>query len=93
MAVRKVELFGLARVLAATSVLEIDVPEPATVRAVMSALGAHRSQLVGPILRADLSGPAAGYTLNVNGLAFVDDLETVLNPGDVLLLLPASAGG
>ena len=35
----------------------------------------------------------SGYMANLNGQRFVSDPETVLEPGDALLILSADAGG
>jgi molybdopterin converting factor small subunit len=36
---------------------------------------------------------APGWLLNINGAAFTRDLNTSLNDGDSVLLIPADAGG
>ncbi len=93
MAARTVELFGIARLLAARASMEVEVPEVASIRAVVRALGDACPALVGPVLLADLTGPAEGYTLSVSGRSFVEDLDALLHPNDALLLLPAASGG
>ena len=36
---------------------------------------------------------ASGWLLNINGAAFTRDLNTLVNEGDSVLLMPADAGG
>lgn len=75
------------------SKLEMDVPGVGSVRDVVRALGERYPGMLGTVLRADLSGPSDGYTLNLNGRSFIADLDQVLEDADVLLLIPATAGG
>jgi molybdopterin converting factor small subunit len=93
MATRKVELYGTARVLTGCKAVEIPVADPVTVREVLLGLGRQFPLLGGPVLLPDFSGLSAGYAVNLNGLAFVSDPAQPVRDGDVLLLLPAAAGG
>ncbi len=89
----RVELFGIARLLAGRRLIEVELGERADVRSVLRELGARCPALVGPVIRPDLAGLAEGHALNLNGLRFVVDPDAAVAPGDALILLSSSAGG
>jgi molybdopterin converting factor small subunit len=90
---QKVGLYGTARVLAGCPGVDIQVPAGASVREVLRALGRRYPSLGGSVLLPDYSGLSAGYAANINGLTFVSDPDEPLQNGDILLLIPAAAGG
>lgn len=93
MVTQKVELYGTARVLTGCPYVEIQVPRGSSIRGVLEALGRRYPSLGGSVLLPDYSGLSAGYTANINGLTFVSDPDEPLRDGEVLLLIPAAAGG
>ncbi len=89
----RVELFGIARLLAGRRLVEVELGEASDVRSVLRALGQRFPALVGPVIRPDLAGLAEGHALNLNGLRFVADPDSPVAPDDALILLSSSAGG
>ncbi|MCI0440153.1 MAG: hypothetical protein L0177_13645 [Chloroflexi bacterium] len=90
----QVELFGVARMVCGARVVEIAVPEIASVDDVAAALAQACPSLVGKAILGDRSGLMASYTLNLNGTAFLDaEDELRLKAGDTLLLFSSQAGG
>ena len=94
-----VELFGMARVHAAVSAIELAVNPQAPVAALLATLAQECPGLIGNALcRADdgTVAVADGYLLNRNGLAFLPpdaDASPDWVAGDSLLLLSNQAGG
>ncbi len=88
-----VELFGIARLLARTSVIALALPAAATLSDAFAALAEKLPVLVGRVISADRTRLVDGYACNVNGLAFVRTPTAVVNPGDSLVILSADAGG
>jgi len=82
------ELYEMARRLAGTAQVRIDEP---TVRGALEALRRMKPVLDGEVL--DEGGLAPAWRVSVNGLSFLDDLDTRLRPGDALVLVSAMAGG
>jgi len=89
-----VELYGLARVLAGEKTVELQLGVGATVRDALSELGLARPELVGRVLKDDLSGVTEGHSLALDGTTFVDDPKSVtLHGGERVLILANAAGG
>ena len=88
-----VELYGVARLAAGTSAVALSLPQDATLRDALAALARERPALVGKVLDEAGGGLLEGYTLNVNGAAFVADLGAPVREGDAVLVLSAEAGG
>jgi molybdopterin-guanine dinucleotide biosynthesis protein A len=88
-----VELFGIARLLARTSVIALALPAAATLSDAFAALAEKLPVLVGRVISADRTRLVDGYACNLNGLAFVRTPTAVVNPGDSLVILSADAGG
>jgi molybdenum cofactor guanylyltransferase len=86
-----VELFGVARMLAKTRLVSLDLAEGATLAQVLSALAERLPVLVGRVINSD--GLIAGYTCNINGLDFVRAPTTMVSEGDKIFILSADAGG
>ena len=86
-----VELFGVARLLAKTQFVSLDLAQEATLAQVFSALADKLPALVGRVINSD--GLVSGYTCNLNGLDFVRTPNTKLSSGDKIFILSADAGG
>lgn len=86
-----IELFGVARLLAKTQFVSLDLAQEATLAQVFSALAAKLPVLVGRVINSD--GLVSGYTCNINGLAFVRTPHTKISSGDKIFILSADAGG
>ena len=89
----EVELFGVARLRARTGRVSVELPEPATLAQVLSALALKLPALVGPVLTEAGDGLAAGNVCNLNGRDFVRDTRRPVAPGDRLLIMSSDAGG
>jgi len=86
-----VELFGVARLLAKTQWVSLDLTQGATLAQVFSALADKFPVLVGRVINSE--GLINGYTCNVNGLNFVRMPGVKINSGDKIFILSADAGG
>ena len=89
----EVELFGVARLRARTSRVSVELPEPATLARVLSALAVRLPALVGPVINTAGDGLTAGHVCNLNGRDFVRDTRRPVEPGDRLLIMSSDAGG
>ena len=89
----EVELLGVARLRARTSRVSVDLPRPATLAQVLSALALELPVLVGPVINETRDGLTAGHVCNVNGRDFVRDAGRRVEPGDRLLIMSSDAGG
>lgn len=77
-----IQCFGLTRRLSGAEVLELDLPEAATVREALSLLGTHHRDLAAVLPRCACAlGDQIVYR------------DTALSHGDELALLPPVAGG
>ena len=83
-----VEFFGVARSRAKVAKVELDVD---CLQELLARIGERFPSLAE--LCIDNGELAAGWLLNVNGSAFTRDLNTSLDDGDCVLLIPADAGG
>jgi len=86
-----VELFGVARMLAKTQLVSLDLAQGATLAQVLSALAERLPVLVGRVITSE--GLISGYTCNINGLDFVRAPSAKVNSGDKIFILSADAGG
>ena len=86
-----VELFGVARMLAKTPLLSLDLAQGATLAQVFSSLADKFPVLVGRVINSE--GLITGYTCNINGLNFVRAPDAKVNSGDKIFILSADAGG
>jgi molybdopterin-guanine dinucleotide biosynthesis protein A len=86
-----VELFGVARMLAKTQWVPLDLAQGATLAQVFSALADKFPVLVGRVINSE--GLSNGYTCNINGLKFVRTPSAKVHSGDKILILSADAGG
>ena len=84
----KVEFFGVARSRANVAAVTLDV---VSLREVLSQIDDQFPALAELCVEDEELAP--GWLLNVNGAAFTRDLQTPLNDGDNVLLIPADAGG
>jgi molybdenum cofactor guanylyltransferase len=86
-----VELFGVARMLAKTQFVSLDLAQGATLAQVLSALAEKLPVLVGRVINSE--GLISGYTCNINGLNFVRTPSEKIQSGDKIFILSADAGG
>jgi molybdopterin converting factor small subunit len=88
-----VELFGMARLLAKTRMVDLELARPATLGGVFSSLAEKLPNLVGRVIDQSKSRLIGACACNVNGLEFVRDPAAEIRSGDKVLILPADAGG
>ncbi len=89
----RVELFGVARVMAGVRDVTLDSDVTMTVGELLPALASQCPALVGPVLDAERGGLLAGYVLNRDGREFLLDMDAKVAPNDCVLLLSSAAGG
>jgi sulfur-carrier protein len=83
------ELFGVPRLRAGRSVIEVDAE---TVGEALAGLARACPPLDGTVIIGH-SAIHPAYKLNLNGEQFVSDAATPLTEGDCLLLMAADVGG
>ena len=88
-----VELFGVAQLLAKTKEVPLSLTPGAALYQVFQALAEQHPVLLGRVINPDNSRLISGYACNINGLAFVKDLNAKVTPGDKIFILSADAGG
>lgn len=88
-----IEVFGVARSLIGGPTARLESPEPFTVRAALSAVGARHPGLVGALLGPDGCTPLDTVVVSLDGRRVVRDLDESLPDGSHLLLMNAVAGG
>ena len=88
-----VELFGNARLLAGSNLVRLSVAEDCTLSDIAEGIGRRHPKLVGTVVREDFTGFLESYTVNRNGLEFIDDRHQRLSDGDSLLVFSSQAGG
>jgi molybdopterin converting factor small subunit len=88
-----VELFGVARLLAKTSKVDISIPPGADLAYVISALAKKFPALAGRVIAPDFRWLTSGYACNINGTEFVRDPNFKIKDGDNVFILSADAGG
>jgi molybdopterin-guanine dinucleotide biosynthesis protein A len=88
-----VELFGMARLLAKTKMVDLALPRQATLSDVFSELAEKLPTLVGRVINPEKNNLISGCACNVNGLDFVRNPTAKIKTGDRILILSADAGG
>ena len=88
-----VELFGNARLLAGRDLARLNVADDCTLGDIAEAIGRLHPALVGTVVRKDRTGFLDSYTVNLNGVEFIDDQHQRLSEGDSLLIFSSQAGG
>ena len=88
-----VELFGNARLLAGCKIVRLSVADDCAPGYIAREIGRLHPALVGTVVREDLSGFLESYTVNLNGIEFIDDRRQLLTEGDSLLIFSSQAGG
>jgi hypothetical protein len=88
-----VELFGVARLLAKTREVALDLPPPTCLADIYSAVSEKHPVLLGRVIAADGRGLTQGYACNINGVDFVRDINAQVNTGDRIFIISADAGG
>jgi molybdopterin-guanine dinucleotide biosynthesis protein A len=89
----RVELFGVARLLARTSEVVLELPRGAAFAQLFGELARTLPMLVGRVITADRSALMDGYACSVNGREFVRLPDAPVGAGDNILILSADAGG
>ncbi|MFP3237562.1 MAG: ubiquitin-like small modifier protein 1 [Caldivirga sp.] len=81
--------------MAKTLRMEIEVPDGTTVRELLKIIDERVNPNISKTLLNDDSGLREGYNILINGrsLDYVKGLDTVLNNGDEVVLLPPIGGG
>ncbi len=88
-----VELFGVARLVARTPAVALELPHGATFAQLFGELARTLPELVGRVITADRNALMDGYACSVNGRELVRLPEAAVNAGDSILILSADAGG
>ncbi len=88
-----VELFGMARLLAKTKTVALELPQEATLSHLFSELAEQLPILVGRVISPEKNSLISGCACNVNGLEFVRNPTAKIRTGDKILILSADAGG
>lgn len=88
-----VELFGNARLLAERKTVQISVANDCALSEIAREVGRRHPALVSAVVREDLSGFLESYTVNLNGVEFIDERPQRLSDGDSLLVFSSQAGG
>ncbi len=88
-----VELFGVARLLAKTREVALDLPRPTGLADVYNALADKHPVLLGRVIAADRRTLMRGYACNINGVDFVRTLNAQVHSGDRIFIISADAGG
>ena len=88
-----VELFGNARLLADRKLVRLIVEDDCALSDIAGEVGRRHPALVGTVVREDLTGFLDSYTVNLNGVEFIDAQHQRLSEGDSLLVFSSQAGG
>jgi molybdenum cofactor guanylyltransferase len=88
-----VELFGMARLLAKTKMVDLELPPEATLANLFAELAEKLPPLVGRVINPEKNNLMSGCACNVNGLEFVRNPSAKVRSGDKILILSADAGG
>ena len=88
-----VEFFGVARLVAGTHRMALDLEADATFAHAFAALVRQRPALTGTVIAGEGSRLAEGYACCRNGLEFVRSPAARVNGGDLIAILSADAGG
>jgi len=92
----KVRLLGIFRVLSGKSRLPVELEEPAIVRKVIQKLvEAFSPEFKEALIDPELKDPRPNALILVNGkeISVLEGLETDVNKGDEIVLVPVSHGG
>lgn len=88
-----VELFGNARLLAERKLVRLSIADDCALSDIAEGIGRQHPALVGTVVREDLTGFLDSYTVNLNGVEFIDERRQRLSDGDSLLVFSSQAGG
>jgi molybdenum cofactor guanylyltransferase len=88
-----VELFGMARLLAKTKTVALELPQEATLSHLFFELAEQLPILVGRVISPEKNNLISGCACNVNGLEFIRNPTVKIQAGDKILILSADAGG
>lgn len=88
----EVELLGVARLLARQEVAVVPLDGPRALPEFLRLLASQLPALVGTVL--SVSGELlGGHILSRGGTEFIQSAESLIHPGEQLMLLSLSAGG
>jgi molybdopterin converting factor small subunit len=79
--------------LAKTKMVDLALPQQATLSDVFSELAEKLPTLVGRVITLEKNQLVSGCACNVNGLDFVRNATAKVKTGDRILILSADAGG
>lgn len=88
-----VELFGNAQLIVGQRLVPIKVAEDCTFSEIAKVLARQYPGLIGKVICTDFSGFLNSYSVNLNGIQFVEDSRIKLKNGDCLLLFSSQVGG
>ena len=83
----------MARLIAKTKIVDLQLPQRATLADLFVALAEQLPTLVGRVITLEKNNLMTGCACNINGLEFVRDPEVKIRPGDKILIVSADAGG
>ncbi len=92
----KVKLIGIFRVLSGENRLPIELEEPAIVgRVIQKLVEAFSPEFKDALIDPELKDPRPNALILVNGkeISVLEGLETEVNKGDEIVLVPVSHGG
>ncbi|MEW6696346.1 MAG: MoaD/ThiS family protein [Bacillota bacterium] len=91
----KVQLFCGMRLVANASIVEMDIPENATVAELLEQLINRYGEPMSKEIKDPISGEYASTIILVNGsiLSFEQGMSTVLSEGDTVAFLEVITGG
>jgi molybdopterin converting factor small subunit len=89
----RIELLGVARLVADRESVTLALVQPAPLSQVVSALADACPALVGPVIDPGRRTLLEQYIVNRNGRDFLASPDALVRPGDRLLLVASVAGG
>ena len=88
-----VELFGSPRLICGQKTFALDMEGEASLGVLIRELSLLCPELVGRIIKDDLSQIHDSYTFNLNGRKFIWENSVSLSEGDTVMLISSQAGG
>ncbi len=88
-----VELFGHARLVCGQKEIALELPTETSSSDLARALRASVPSLTGVVVDENGDGLMASYTVNLNGLSFLEGSPVRIEEGDRILVFSSQAGG